>query len=207
MKDTNVLPIVNSCLLPYQYRNKERIINESNNNKITILLPGTIEPRKQQITFMKLFNQFIRVNPDINVELIIFGHLWYPENILNTEINKSNGKMKYLGVISNETLFDLYKTSSFSCFISTYEGYGFPISESLWHGTPVLTANFGAMNEVAQYGGCYCIDTTNESEIYEAMNKLIKEPEILMKLKKEISQASFTKWTDYVNEIYKILIE
>lgn len=198
------IPVVESCLLPYQYRNKNQVINE-NNGKITILLPGTIEPRKQQFTLMKLFNKFIKLNPNIDAELITFGSLWYPQEMLDVEINESNGKIKYLGIISNEQLFDLYKTASFSCFISTYEGYGFPISESLWHGTPVLTANFGAMYEVAQIGGCYCIDTNNETEIYEAMEKMIKEPEILVKLENEISRANFTTWENYADQIYKMI--
>ena len=198
------IPVVEACLLPYQYRNKNQVINE-NDGKITILLPGTIEPRKQQITLIKLFNKFIKLNPNIDIELITFGSLWYPQEILDAEITESKGKIKYMGFVSNEQLFDLYKTASFSCFISTYEGYGFPISESLWHGTPVLTANFGAMYEVAQIGGCYCIDTNNETEIYEAMEKLIKEPEILVKLKNEISRANFTTWENYADQIYKMI--
>ena len=128
-------------------------------------------------------------------------------NNFNTEVEKSNGKIKYLGLITNETLFDLYKTASFSCFLSFYEGFGFPISESLWHGTPVLTANFGSMNEIAKYGGCYCIDTTDENEIYKALDTLVKKPEILKKLKKEIEQAPFTTWENYADEIYKEILE
>ena len=195
---------VKSILLPYQYRNKNRIVrNIINNDKITILLPGTIEPRKQQLLFIKIINRWIQLNPTINIEVITFGHVWYPMEQLNTEIEKSNGKIKYLGVVSNETLFDLYKTASFSCFLSYYEGFGFPISESLWHGTPVLTANFGSMSEIAKYGGCYCMDTTDENEIYKALDTLVKKPEILEKLKKEIEQAPFTTWENYADEIYQ----
>ena len=51
--------------------------------------------------------------------------------------------------------------ATFTCFISIYEGFGFPISESLWHGIPVLTSNFGSMEEIAICGGCYSINTNN----------------------------------------------
>ena len=199
-------PIIKSILLPYQYRNKNQITNNKNtNNKFTILLPGTIEPRKQQILFMKLFNKFCALNPSIDIELITFGNVCDP-NVLNMQINESNNKIKYLGLINNETLCDLYKTADLSCFLSYYEGYGFPISESLWHNTPVLTANFGSMSEIAKHGGCYCIDTTNKNEIYDALNYLVKNPEILIKLKKEISNTNFSTWSDYADKIYEEII-
>ena len=200
----NNLPIIKSILLPYQYRNKERLINpENKNKKISILLPGSIEDRKQQLTFMRLFNKFITLNPKIDVELITFGHIFLTnkEDIFE-EIKKSNNQIKYLGIINNDKLFELYKSASFSCYISYYEGFGLPISESLWHGTPVLTSNFGSMYEVSKEGGCYCIDTTSENEIYEAIEKLVKTPEILVKLKKEIACANFTTWENYADSVY-----
>ena len=206
--DVSYFPLVSSVLLPYQYRNKNRILcnqDKENDEPFTILLPGTLEPRKQQLFFMKIFNKIIKFNPEINVQLISFGHCWHSTEEINKEIELSNNKIKYLGVISNDELFELYKTASFSCFISYYEGFGFPISESLWHGTPVLTSNFGSMYEIANYGGCYCIDVTKEYEIYQALETLVKNPDVLVKLKKEIKDADFNSrtWKNYAHEIYK----
>ena len=205
-------PLVKSILLPYQYRNKNRKFyndTDKNNEPITILLPGTLEPRKQQLLFMKLFVKFVNLNPQINIKLITFGHRWYSMEALNQIIESSNNKIEYLGIIANEKLFELYKTASFSCFISYYEGFGFPISESLWHGTPVLTANFGSMNEIANYGGCYCIDVTKEAEIYNALETLVKNPEVLIRLKKEIEDTDFITctWENYADKIYKEIME
>jgi len=208
----NCLPVVKSILLPYQYRNKKRLINTEINNKtkkkkISVLLPGTIEYRKQQLLFTKLFNKFITLNPNIDVELITFGHIHVKiKDEFDEEIKKSNNKIKHLGVIDNDKLFDLYKKASFSCYISYYEGFGLPISESLWHGTPVLTSNFGSMYEVAKKGGCYCIDSRNENEIYEALEKLIVSPDLLDKLKKEIECANFTTWETYADEVYNEIL-
>jgi len=202
-------PLIKSVLLPYQYRNKNKIIRNEiasyNNDEIIILLPGTLEPRKQQILFLELFSIFVRLNPEINVRVVTFGNCWFPIEKLNELIKNSNNKIEYLGNIDNEKLFELYKTATFSCFLSYYEGFGFPISESLWHGTPVLTANFGSMYEIAQYGGCYCIDVTKEVEIYNALETLIKNPNILDNLKKEIEVAEFNKctWENYADKIYK----
>jgi len=201
-------PSVISVPLPHQYRNKKRILASNNvDKKIKILLPGTVEPRKQQMKMVKLFNKFIQLHPEIDVELIIFGTvLDIYKDEFNEEIKLSMGKIIYLGIIDNETLFRLYKTSTFLCFISKYEGYGFPISESLWHGLPVLTGNFGSMAEIAKCG-CYCIDTNNENEIYEALNHLIKNPILIEKLKNEINNCSLTKWCEYAEKIYKEILK
>jgi glycosyltransferase involved in cell wall biosynthesis len=198
------LPTLVSIKLPYQYRNKRRIKPKPCiQDKVTILLPGTIEPRKQQILLMKLFIKFIKQNPSINVEIITFGSVVYLcKSDLDECICEANGQITYLGIVDNETLFRLYKTCTFLCFISKYEGYGFPISESLWHGMPVLTSNFGSMVEVASCGGCYCVDTTNEYEIYNALDELIKTPSIIAKLKNEINSNAFTNWTTYSEHVY-----
>jgi len=201
------VPTVTSILLPYQYRSKERCINsEFKKNKLSILLPGSIEDRKQQLVFIKLFNKFITLNPKIDIELITFGHIYNNKDEVLEEIKKSNNKIKYLGIINNNILFDLYRSATFSCYISYYEGFGLPISESLWHGTPVLTSNFGSMYEVAHKGGCYCVDTKDENEIYEALEKLVKNPEILIKLRKEIEKADLTTWESYADDVYNEIL-
>ena len=199
------IPEIKSILLPYQYRNKKRVYNNINNNtKITILLPGTIEPRKQQVLFMEIFNRFIKNNPNIDVELIAFGHINYPINIIEEQVANSRGKIKFLGIINNEELFELYKKATFTCFLSKYEGYGFPIAESLWHGTPVLTSCFSSMYEIAEVGGCYCIDSTNQTIIYNALEILIKKPKLLAKLKEDLDKSTLSSWNDYAE---KILLE
>ena len=203
-------PVIKSISLPYQYRNMSNQITQLSidRDKIIILLPGTIEKRKQQILLMKLFNKFVKEYPEIEVELIIFGNII--ENCkteFNLEINESNKKMNYLGIIDNQKLSKLYKIANFTCFISLYEGYGLPISESLWHGVPVLTSNFGSMDEISKCGGCYSINTHDEIEIYEALKHLIMNPLFLEKLKNEIKTNEFTTWQNYSEKIYDEIIE
>ena len=97
--------------------------------------------------------------------------------------------------------------ATFTCYISIYEGFGFPISESLWHGIPVLTSNFGSMEEIAICGGCYSINTNNEIEIYEALNHLIVNPLLIEKLKNEINKSILNTWQDYGGKVYKEIMD
>ena len=167
-----------------------------------ILLPGSVESRKQQIFFMKIFNKFIKKNPELDVELIVFGkvaHILKKE--FEHEIIRSNGKIEYLNYISNKELGNLYKDATLTCVISIYEGWGMPIAESLWNGTPVLTSDFGAMKEVASQGGCLLVDSTKEQDIYNALDILIKNPNEINKLKEEIKKCIFPNWSTYSNKL------
>lgn len=197
-------PIIESIPLPHQYRSQlKKDISTDKNSRITILVPGTVEPRKQQLKLIKIFNSFIQNNPSLDIEMIIFGNiLRVLEDEVNTEIEKSDNKIRYIGIINNEELCELYKNATFSCFISKYEGFGFPIAESLWNGTPVLTSNFGSMLEITNCGGCYSINSHNENEIYDALDNLIKKPQIIQKLKSEINSNKFSTWHDYCKNIY-----
>jgi len=205
LNDISTHPPITSILLPYQYRDTKRIVSFNNNitnSKITILLPGSIEPRKQQLLVMELFNKFIKKNPFLNVELIAFGHSTYPYYIIDEQIKQSGNKIKYLGTISNKEMIELYKNATFTCFLSKYEGYGLPVAESLWHGKPVLTSCLGSMAEIARCGGCYCVNAYNPNDIYDALCILIKNPKIVLKLKEDIMKTSLISWNEYAEKIY-----
>ena len=205
---TNIPPVTN-ILLPYQYRNKKRVTNKQSNanSKISILLPGSFEPRKQQLLFMEIFNKFIQNNPHIDIELIAFGHSNYSSDVINEQVALSRGKIKFLGIITNEILFELYKKATFTCFISKYEGYGFPIAESLWHGTPVLTSCFSSMYEIAASGGCYCVDSNNHNMIYSGLEMLVKKPKLLIKLREDLEKSNLSTWEDYAEKILKEILD
>ena len=205
------IPKISSILLPNQFRDTSRIIQEDsviNQEKIVILLPGTIEPRKQQILFMRMFLKFINFNPDYKVELVVYGQVVDSfKGTVNDLVSKSNGHIIYLGLISDEQIRELYKIASFLCFISIYEGYGFPVSESLWNGVPVLTSNSGSMAEIAVAGGCFTINTSKKEEIYNAIDILIKEPKHLSTLREQIKNTHLSTWSQYTDCIYRELIE
>ena len=207
-------PIIEHCSLPYQYRdnvyNRALMPTQVTPGKITILLSGTVEPRKQQITLMKMFNNFIEQNPNVDVQLIVFGRVI--DMCLNEffqELNLANGKIQYLGTITNLQLSYLYSIATFSCYVSTYEGFGFPIVESLWHNVPVMTSNFGSMLEVATAGGCYCIDTNSKFEIYNALYNLITNPDLITYLQHSINADKLSKstWKNYSIEICNNMFE
>lgn len=58
--------------------------------------------------------------------------------------------------ISNEDLPALYQMAKIFVYPSRYEGFGIPIIESLWSGTPVITTRMSSLSEAAGPGAWYC---------------------------------------------------
>ena len=62
------------------------------------------------------------------------------------------------------------------------------------------------MAEVADVGGCFTVDVTEETEIYRGLDTLIKNPEIIIQLKRDIQKMSLSTWTEYGDQILQELI-
>jgi glycosyltransferase involved in cell wall biosynthesis len=102
---------------------------------------------------------------------------------------------------SDEQIAALYEACDFTVYPSLEEGFGMPILESLWHGKPVLCASFGAMAEVAEGGGCYCVDTTDTAALADALWTLASDPDLRRRLAEEARARSFRSWGDYAREV------
>ena len=94
-------------------------------------------------------------------------------------------------------LHEMHLECAFTIYPSVKEGFGLPILESLWHGKPVICANFGAMAEVAAGGGCLMIDVKNVDTVADAIVSLVEDPLRLEQLSNEASKRVFSTWSEY----------
>jgi glycosyltransferase involved in cell wall biosynthesis len=66
-------------------------------------------------------------------------------------------RVRLLGPVSDKELCKLYQTAGWSVHASLYEGFGFPVLDSLRHGVPVLTSCNSSLRELA-HPGVYFFD-------------------------------------------------
>ena len=118
---------------------------------------------------------------------------------------QNNDKIEYVNYVSDEALSGLYNKCSFTVFPSIEEGFGLPILESLWHGKPVICANFGAPAEVAKGGGCLTIDTLSETDMETALEQMVFDKDMLNKLASEAISRPMKTRRDYSSEIISVL--
>jgi len=170
---------------------------EPDDGDALILSVGSIDQRKNQVALIKAFEAYRKRNPNSKWRLTLVGNL-HP--LVAEEVNRAQSADKnilHLGHISDEELDMLYRSSSFTVFPSVEEGFGLPILESLWYGKPCVCANFGSMGDVAEGGGCFTIDTRNQSKLDDAIAMLIDDNELRESFAKQAVLRPIISWTDY----------
>jgi glycosyltransferase involved in cell wall biosynthesis len=167
-----------------------------------LVMVGTIEPRKQQVRLLKALNDSRSRYPALDaLHVDLFGSL-HPDDAdgLHQEIRR-NSRMSYHRYGSDQEIENAYCKAWFSAFVSTHEGYGLPIVESLRRGVPCLTSSFGAMAEVAAGGGCLTVDTLEDNEIVKGLVRLLTDVALLEKLKDDIALRPKRSWDAYAGQM------
>jgi len=149
-------------------------------------LPDEIADCKQKFGINNSF--FLAVScshPRKNIELIINGFkkyklnnginqlvlIWeYPDKqiLFNLQNELAENKIKIIKSVSDDELRALYSSASATLFPSVYEGFGFPILESLACHTPVVTCKNSSLEEI----GSDLVSYTSETDSDEFSEKL-----------------------------------
>jgi glycosyltransferase involved in cell wall biosynthesis len=172
----------------------------------TIVLVGTVEPRKLQTRFLRVFNDACIKHPDLKrLKIDVFGSLHeLSSDALQVELGR-NHRIRYHKYADNDAIKEAYSRALFSAFPSKYEGYGLPIVESLEHGVPCITANFGAMAEIGSQGGCLLVNVNDDKAVEDAIIRLVNDKPLYQQLQTEISQRKFRTWDDYARDLVRHL--
>jgi glycosyltransferase involved in cell wall biosynthesis len=120
-----------------------------------ILVVSTLEPRKNGAFLLHWF---------LNTAVLDTGmELWWV-GPRGWGVNHASGRrggagrrrrIRFLGTVPDRELCRLYREASFTIYPSLYEGFGFPVLDSLRHGTPVLSSFNSSLQEFAGPGVFY----------------------------------------------------
>jgi glycosyltransferase involved in cell wall biosynthesis len=117
------------------------------------LVVSTIEPRKNARFLLEWFHKTALLPPDM--ELWWVGKLGWAmsQSELDQMAHPDGGRrVRFLDNVSDAELCRLYQMASWSIYPSRYEGFGFPILDSLRHRTPVLASCTSSMGEFDHRG-------------------------------------------------------
>jgi glycosyltransferase involved in cell wall biosynthesis len=166
---------------------------------------GSIHPRKNVVNLIKAFEIFKKNSGSDHCLAIIGRPAWkttefystlnksaYKESIITKQIDRSE-LQGYIG--SAEALF----------YVSFFEGFGIPILEGFEAGVPVVTSVSSSMPEVAG-DAALLVDPDSPEEIADAMQQLVKKPELGSSLiQKGSERLNAFSWDESAAKIYKIL--
>lgn len=196
--------------LPAQFGRFPRETSQPLPGPLRCLSVGSIEPRKNQAALIAAFDRLRRRRPDLQLELTLVGNRFAGAETLAKWIEalaRETSAFRWLGIVDDDRLGELYRASAFTVYPSLVEGFGLPITESLWMGRACLCHRDGVMAELASGGGCMTTDMRDIGAIEMAIERLACDPDLRRRLTCEAQGRGLRDWTAYGAEIAHGLLE
>lgn len=118
-------------------------------------------------------------------DLVLTGVLNLGEDlfkIYDSGTIEMKSRVRFVGVLSDRELASYYKAASSVLLISSSEGFGIPIVESMASGTPIIVSRRSCIPEIAADAALYVDDPTNIYEVGEAMKKIVSDNSLRQEL-------------------------
>ena len=204
-----VPPIV-TVPLPAQFAGRPRVSGTKRKrvpgDPLTLVAVGSWERRKNLPGLLRALRRAQQAS-DVPIRLTIVGRRGSYRDV-DAEVDvllASAVDVTVAGAIADAPLAALIVAADATVFASLEEGFGLPIGESLWLGTPCLCHSGSVMAEVAPGGGTSMVDMSDEGALAEALLGLTREPGLLTRLGDEALARPLTSWSDYAAAVLTVL--
>ena len=174
-----------------------------------ILFVGVLEPRKNLLGLIKAY-YCLKKDKNINEKLVITGKRgwdYMPVLRLVRELRLEKDII-FTGYVPEEDLILLYNAAKIFIYPSLYEGFGLPVLEAMACGTPVITSQNSALQEIAK-DAAILIDPLSEGDMARNCYELLSNPSLQERLRQAgLGRARQFSWKDTARqtlEVYKNL--
>lgn len=115
-----------------------------------LLYVGAIEPRKNLITSIKVFNKLINDQKYSDFKFLIVGRAgWKNEGVFDLiKYLKLEKKVIFVGYVNDSDLPYFYNAAKIFIYLSLYEGFGLPPLEATKCGVPTLLYSNSSLKEI-----------------------------------------------------------
>lgn len=165
-----------------------------------LLYVGAIEPRKNLVLAINIFNELVKDNRFSDFKFVITGRAgWKNENVFQSI--KQLGlekKVKFTGFVVDEDLPYLYNAADLTVYLSAYEGFGLPPLESLACGTKVIVGDNSSLRETIDKE--FLVNVNDKNKILEKMKYLLSNK---IKINSEEIQKKFN-WKESAKKFLNI---
>lgn len=170
-----------------------------------VLCVGSHEPRKNHVTVLHAAELAWRQGHDFSL-VLVGGNSWETETFdrLVAQLRRHDRRIVTLSGVGDDVIWDLYDLATFSVFASLNEGFGLPVVESLSHGTPVITSDFGSMRSLGEGHGARLVDPRDARALAAVMVDLLTDPVERARLAAETRTAPSTSWDSYADDLWHL---
>jgi glycosyltransferase involved in cell wall biosynthesis len=168
-----------------------------------LLYVGAIEPRKNLILAIEVFNELIKDSKFSDYKFVIAGRAgWQKESVFKKveELNLED-EVKFIGYVEDADLPYLYNLSSLTVYLSSYEGFGLPPLESLACGTPVIAGDNSSLKETLSKD--FLVDISDKYKVLQKMKYLLEKN---IKINSEEVRKRFS-WNQSARKFLKLITD
>lgn len=162
---------------------------------------GTIEPRKNYRLLIEAYRETGDERP-----LVIAGGKGWLESGIGEEATRAGteGRIKFLGYVSDAELSVLYSSCLAFIYPSFYEGFGLPVLEAMSCGAAVIASNTSSLPEVGGDAALY-MDPYSKESLKEKMLLLAGNQALLRELRaKAVEHAKKFSWDEAARITLKV---
>jgi glycosyltransferase involved in cell wall biosynthesis len=173
-----------------------------------VLMVGTLEERKNSTLAVRLWKKLQCKHGEATPVLVMVGSYgWHKLSLMaSVFIGRFFSKSVYhLSRCNDETLHELYRRSLFTIYLSSYEGWGLPVGESMWLGTPVLSSNLTALPEVGEDLVDY-VDPKDEAATMKAIERLCFDVEYRQQRAAGLTHEKLRSMKSFSEALHKAMI-
>jgi glycosyltransferase involved in cell wall biosynthesis len=173
-----------------------------------VLCVGSHEPRKNHLAVLQAAEQLWIAGRQFSV-VFIGGNSWGSHDFdQQLERLRADGRpVTTIASVTDVMLWSAYRLAAVTVFPSLNEGYGLPVAEALAAGCPVVTSNFGSMQEIASEGGALLVNPRDDDGIAVAIDQVVFDPAVNQRLRDETSGITPRDWAEYAGELWGYLVE
>jgi len=169
-----------------------------------VLSVGTLEPRKNHLGLIKAFTQVREQRADVVLALAGDEGWLYEETRQIVTKLKLEGRVRFLGRVSEDELVALYNMAEIFAFPSFYEGFGIPPLEAMACGAPVITSNMSSLPEVVG-DAALMLDPYDIDAIAASISHLLEDRELRESLRqKGYERARSYSWHNAASKMLSV---
>jgi glycosyltransferase involved in cell wall biosynthesis len=161
-----------------------------------LLYVGTIEPRKNVDTLLDAY-EALPSNIRNTYDLVLAGLLGWASHQTKKRLDSKRPRgVRYLGYVPEQDVPALTRGATGLVFPSLYEGFGFPVAQSMAAGVPVITSQGSSLEEIAK-GAALLVNPLCVEHLRHAMHTLVESTSLQQQLTIEgRRRAESFRWTN-----------
>lgn len=168
-----------------------------------VLVVGSHEPRKNHLAILHAAEKRWRAGDRFSLTFV-GGNSWGSAGFTKRleELQRLGRPVETASRVPDRLLWAAYRLARVTVFPSLNEGFGLPVAESLASGTPVITSNYGSMQEIAQDGGALLVNPRDDDAIEDALRRVLADDVLHADLVAAAHARPRRTWDEYAAEVW-----